>query len=591
MKNGKNIFLKTSLRSIKDIFRYMPFSFLSVIIIGFLQAIASVLMLNEIETLYIEFNNYLLGESSFGALSSIIRFICYISFDMIGTQLIYRISNIGMVRGAEKFHDKISDFASQIPLEATEKPEIHDIFWKAKDAIYQGRMENIAKIVFSIIPNTFKLILIAIILARFSTYLIPVAVISVFPSLYIQFLVSKKEYTLHQDQVNKIRKRDYFWNILTTKESVREMQVMGYGEYILKENDILREEIHVAQKKLEMKSNLWTYISNVSQVVFFLIALIIVAYLSISDIISIPQFGACITAFITMQSAANLILSSGVRLKTMCNYADDYYAFLDIPSEKNGSVVMDTFSNCIELKGASFKYPTNDKEVLTDINLSIKKGERIAIVGENGSGKTTLSKIITGLYKSTSGNVFIDGVDYNDIDMKSIYEKITIISQNYLRYNLTLEDNICLNHEVSSVDISKMQLIIDELHMGNILSKTGGYKGELGLEFGGTELSGGEWQKIALGRCLFKDAEIALLDEPTSAFDPNIEYDILNQFVNIMRDKTAIIISHRVGICRLVDRIIVMKEGKIVEEGSHKDLLDLHGHYFTLWNEQAQWYI
>lgn len=225
------------------------------------------------------------------------------------------------------------------------------------------------------------------------------------------------------------------------------------------------------------------------------------------------------------------------------------------------------------------------------ISLRIQKGKKIVILGENGCGKTTLSKLFLGLYPADNGRVAYDEVDVREIDKNQLYHRVSAIAQDFTPYHLTLRENVAISDVSMIDDDERVTRRIAYVGLESIIPEVGGLDGQMGRELEGAELSGGQWQKLAVSRALFKDSELIILDEPTSALDPMIEKEILDKFIEIAEDKTAIIISHRVGLCRFVDRIVVMKDGAISEVGSHDELIRRAGEYYRLYTSQQQWYV
>ena len=272
------------------------------------------------------------------------------------------------------------------------------------------------------------------------------------------------------------------------------------------------------------------------------------------------------------------------------DFVGDFYDFFDNATEAEGDKPFDKFNSEIALKNACFAYPVRDKEVLHNVSFTIKKGERVVIVGENGSGKTTLSKIIAGVYEPNSGEVTYDGKNVSAFERDSFYRKFSVISQDFVKYQLTMRENIGMSTPNQIHNDEKLLQSAKAANIEQIVRRIGGLDTQLGREFDGVELSGGEWQKVSIARGLNKDADIIILDEPTSALDPLVEYDILKKFVDITEEKTSVIISHRVGLCRFADRIIVMRDGCVVGNGTHEELLGNNSEYQRIWVEQAKWY-
>jgi len=202
-----------------------------------------------------------------------------------------------------------------------------------------------------------------------------------------------------------------------------------------------------------------------------------------------------------------------------------------------------------------------------------------------------LSKIIAGVYEPKSGEVKYDGKNIQDFEREGFYRQFSVISQDFVKYQLSMRENIGISMPSRMHDDERLMRSAKAANIENIVERIGGLDTQLGREFDGVELSGGEWQKVAIARGLNKDGDIIILDEPTSALDPLVEYDILSKFIGMTEGKTSIIISHRVGLCKLADKIIVMKNGEAAETGTHGELLAKNGEYSRIWNEQAKWYV
>jgi len=202
-----------------------------------------------------------------------------------------------------------------------------------------------------------------------------------------------------------------------------------------------------------------------------------------------------------------------------------------------------------------------------------------------------LSKIVAGVYEPKSGEVKYDGKNIQDFEREGFYRQFSVISQDFVKYQLSMRENIGISMPSRMHDDERLMRSAKAANIENIVERIGGLDTQLGREFDGVELSGGEWQKVAIARGLNKNGDIIILDEPTSALDPLVEYDILSKFIGMTEGKTSIIISHRVGLCKLADKIIVMKNGEAAETGTHGELLAKNGEYSRIWNEQAKWYV
>lgn len=244
----------------------------------------------------------------------------------------------------------------------------------------------------------------------------------------------------------------------------------------------------------------------------------------------------------------------------------------------------------IEIKNVSFQYPHSETPALKSVSLTIRKGEVISLVGVNGSGKTTLVKLLLGIYSPESGTVCYNGKNLEYLDKSSLYSHAALLSQDFALYPLSLEENIALADIARAGERERIRETLERVHMEGLLQENGSGK-IMGREFGGPEFSGGQKQRLALARVLFADRELIILDEPTSALDPLQENEILEEFLRLAKGRTTIIISHRVGLCRYVDRIAVMGEGSLTECGSHEELMAAGGEYAKLYHAQSRWYL
>ncbi len=283
-------------------------------------------------------------------------------------------------------------------------------------------------------------------------------------------------------------------------------------------------------------------------------------------------------------------------------FAANLFRFLDIdptsiegaptPPTKSPLPMPKILNKGIEFRNVSFRYPRSDRFILKNVSFSIKEGESVAIVGENGAGKTTLVKLLTRFYDPTEGIVFLDGKDLRDYDPKELHRQIGVIFQDFVRYDLSAKENIGFGQVEFLEDKEKIHDAAEKGGSSEIIRKLPeGFNTILGKAFDeGVDLSGGEWQKLALSRAFMRHAQILVLDEPTAALDAFAEYEIHKRFVDLTSDKTTIFIFHRFSTVRMAQHILVLQNGKLVEEGSHGDLMNLNGLYTNMFNAQADRY-
>lgn len=297
-----------------------------------------------------------------------------------------------------------------------------------------------------------------------------------------------------------------------------------------------------------------------------------------------------------VQSNINQLLQLFAQMQKSMLFMSLFFKFMDSESTMEspipGQPIPKPIKSGIVFDDVEFGY-SDGRVALSNISFRLNAGETVAIVGENGAGKSTLVKLLARLYDPTKGNIFVDDENLKDLNIEQWREQIGVVFQDFCRYDLSIGENIALGDTSAMDDLEKLKCASEK---SEILAKVEklpeGYETLLGKKFNGTELSGGEWQKIAIARAFVreKEAQIMILDEPTAALDPRSEYEIYSSFAELVKGKTAILVTHRLASVRLADRILVLKAGKLVEIGTHEELLQQNGEYATLWNMQAEHY-
>jgi ATP-binding cassette subfamily B protein len=254
--------------------------------------------------------------------------------------------------------------------------------------------------------------------------------------------------------------------------------------------------------------------------------------------------------------------------------------------------VPQTITQGFVFENVSFKYPNTNKWAVKNISFTLNAGEKLALVGENGAGKTTLIKLLTRLYDPTEGRILLDGYDLKEYDLAGLRQLIGVIFQDYVKFQMNVSENIAIGKIDEREEPPKIVHAAEQSLADKVINKLpDGYNQMLGRRFAnGVELSGGEWQKVALGRAYMRDAQLIVLDEPTSALDARAEYEVFQRFAELTKGKSAVLISHRFSTVRMADRIMVLQQGQQVEIGSHEELLEQDGYYAELFNLQAKGY-
>ena len=537
---------------------------------------------------------YLSGAAGAERMWELFALMCVLSAVSGIAYMLYEPLNDTVIRkgmrsfGLRLFHKMCS--IPQILFEDSKSFEKHKLAFKAINSSYEENpMLGIGMVSLNTLDGILSNVINIAILVSFSPKLLVFALISTPLSVLISVASENAKKKLRRSQAQKTRETDYLWGLFCKKESIKEMRVFGAGGFMREKwrrtrDKMLDEEVAV-QSKILTRSNIGDVIKNL----FYALNVAFAVYLIIQGEISIGEFTACLAVFGSLQITLVSFMYNLETFYEALGKAEEYYSFMSLEDRKDGEEECRPFAESIELDNVSFMYPNMSGYALRNVDLKINKGERIVIVGENGSGKTTLSKLITGTYSPESGAVKMDGKNIENMKHSSYIRNISMVSQNFMRYSMTLRENVGISDTAKIDSDEKITSALKMAEAYDTAELIGGIDAQLGREFGGSELSGGQWQRIAVARGIFRDSPIMILDEPTAALDPLMEYEILNRFIKIAENRTAVIISHRIGICTAADRVIVMKDGEIVESGTHEELVKAGGEYSRMWQAQAKW--
>lgn len=486
---------------------------------------------------------------------------------------------------------RMFEHAQKIKLESLEDPEVLNAFQKANAAYAdQASGSRMLSSLFLIIQGSLVCISTVFVAGSFSLWLIPGMLFGFLVHLFTNMYFERQRASTYRGQSSMRRRLWYLWQQFCRKESVKEMRTLGFHEYMKKlwldTNLCVVQEMQEVELRAVKLGCVVIVVKNACYAANVAIAL----YLMVSGSLAVGEFAACLSAFTLLQTELKTLGDKIGDFFTCYHYIEEYYDFFQTETEEDGDKEYKPFQKEISLKDVHFCYCGGNRDALDGVDLNIQKGEHVVIVGVNGSGKTTLSKVLTGAYLAQSGTVRYDGQNVKDIRREGLYKDISLVSQDFVHYNFSLRENICISDLSRRKDERHLQEVADSVGLRELVQGIGGMDAQLGKEFGGCELSGGEWQKVAIARGLFKDSSLIVLDEPTSALDPLVEYDILSKFLELTKGRTSVIISHRVGICRAADKVVVMKDGRVVECGTHEDLRHAGGEYSRIWREQAKWY-
>lgn len=477
-----------------------------------------------------------------------------------------------------------------------EKPEFQNLIAQLEGI--KGTLQAHLGRFTSLIDAVFKFITAAIILSFTFPLFAPLIIIATIPSYIAWDKFRIKTWPYYVEKRSMVtRVTQYIKNLLSSDSTSKEATIFQTGPVLL--SKIKKEQKSYFSEFA--KANDYWIINILLARIFQFGVFAYTQYLNITKILqgtlSIGQFTLVFQQSLNLTLSAEEILNQYSSLSARNKYLDKFFDFLDTKKIINSPSKPVAIPNkpepfVIEFKDVSFKYPGTERNILNNFNLTIQSGEKVALVGENGAGKTTLIKLLLRFYDVTEGEILINGINIKDVNLEEWHKHIGALFQDFIKYQFTFKENVYFG------DITKVQ---EEKLLKEAIEKSGadkflntlpeGYDQIVGKMFeSGIELSGGQWQKLALARAFFRNSPILILDEPTSAIDAKSEYEIFENVQKLQKDKTVIIISHRFSTVRNADRILVLDEGRILEEGNHKYLLDKKGLYAELFNIQAKGY-
>lgn len=454
---------------------------------------------------------------------------------------------------------------------------------------------------FSIVSTTISLVSYIIILATapgmWWTSLVMIA-ISI-PSAIVSFIYRRKHFRYMRFRSKDRRQMNYYNSTLTNKDIVKEIRMFDLADTFIDRYRAVFKHYYAGLKQLIITESIWhvviTLISAITRCIFFAM----IAFQVFTRKIRIGDYSLYTGALTSIATNVSSLINTSATIYEGTLFIDNLISFMDekqtvVPRLEKPEHVNHGTTHTIQFINVSFRYPGTERDVLKNINLTLRPGETMVLVGLNGAGKTTLIKLLTRLYDPTEGQILLDGKDLRDYDVKDLYHVFGIIFQDFGKYAFTVKENIAFGNfhrEHSDEDIRRAAT---EANANDYINKLpDGYDTPLMriFEQNGLELSGGQWQKIAVARAFYADSDVLILDEPTSALDPMAEQEIYNQFDRLRQDKTTIFVSHRLSSATVASKIVVLEYGEIIEEGTHHELMALHGKYYELFSTQAKRYL
>jgi ATP-binding cassette subfamily B protein len=484
--------------------------------------------------------------------------------------------------------------ASQLDLIAYEDPVFYDRLERARVQATDrlGMIQSIGRLVQQVITT----VSLSISIFVFSPWLLLLLVAGVIPAFVGESHFAFLGYAKNFRQTPIRRQLDYLRVLGGSREAAKELKLFGLQKFLLDRFTGLSDQIYDENVALARKRLLAGAALSIIGTGGYYSAYVLVVWKTVTGALTIGTLTFLSGAILQASSNIQQIFSTLSSIADQALFLTDLLAFFEmrptITSKPNALPAPRPIRRGFEFRNVSFHYPGNSRLVLENLNLELHPTQRVALIGENGQGKTTIVKLMTRLYDPVDGQILLDGIDLREYDLDDLYREIGVIFQDFMRYEMTARENIAVGRIEAAADPELLQNAAQKSMADEVIRRLPGvYDQMLGRRFdGGVDLSGGEWQKVALARAYLRDAQVLILDEPTAALDARSEFEVFRRFAELTAGKMALFISHRFSTVRMADRIIVLDDGKVVEDGSHDELCRLGRRYSEMFELQAASY-
>jgi ATP-binding cassette, subfamily B, bacterial len=489
---------------------------------------------------------------------------------------------------------QVMKHAAELDLLAYEDPVFYDRLERARVQATDrlGMIQSIGRLIQQVVTT----IALSVSILLFSPWLLLLLIAGVVPAFLGESHFAFLGYAKNFRQTPIRRQLDYLRILGGSKEAAKELKLFALKDFLTGRfadlsNQIYREDVALARRKLIAGSLL-----SVLGTMGYYGAYLFVIWRTVIGMLTIGSLTFLAGAILQASSNIQQIFSTVSGIADQALFLTDLVAFLEmqptIRSKPSAIAAPRPIVRGFEFRNVSFRYPGSSRLILNKLNFHLHTGERVALIGENGQGKTTIVKLLTRLYDPVEGQVLLDGIDLREYELESLYREIGVIFQDFMRYEMIARENIAVGRIEEVGNLPLLQQSAHKSMADEVIGKLPlGLEQMLGRRFeGGVDLSGGEWQKVALARAYLRDAQVLILDEPTAALDARSEFEVFQRFAELTAGKMALFISHRFSTVRMADRIVVIEDGRIVEDGKHDELTHLGGRYAEMFELQAASY-
>ena len=446
------------------------------------------------------------------------------------------------------------------------------------------------------VQDLLTVVTLSLALIAFNPWLLLLLGVALIPAFLGETHFTGQSYSLMYGWTEERRELDYLRYAGASDETAKEVKIFGLAEFLKQRYRNLAWDYYYANRSLTLRRAAWGGGLSLLGSIGYYTAYAVIIYQTVQGHLSLGDLTFLSGSFLRMRTMMESVLNRFSSIAESALYLQDLFDFFnlepEIVSKPNPIAFPKPVREGFVFENVSFHYPNREDWVLRDVSFQLGPREKLALVGENGAGKTTLVKLLTRLYDPSEGRILLDGKDLRDYDLSQLRHAVGVIFQDFVRYHLNASENIAVGRIEALDDHQRIVEAARRSLAERVIERLpDGYQQRIGRWFRqGTNLSGGEWQKIALARAYMRDAELLILDEPTAALDARAEHQIFSRFVELTEGKCAVLISHRFSTVRMADRILVLHEGSLLEDGSHDELLKKGGHYAELFSLQASGY-
>ena len=489
---------------------------------------------------------------------------------------------------------KIMEHAATLDLDQFEDAVFYDKLERARQQTV-GRTVLLSQ-VFSQVQDLITMGFLAVGLMAFNPWLILLLLVAIIPAFLGESYFNDQTYALTRGQTPERRELDYVRYLGASDETAKEVKIFDLSGFIIDRFRELSNRFYFDNKNIAIKRASWGSLFALLGSSGYYAAYVYIILRTVNGSITLGELTFLAGSFRQLRTLLEGILTRFTTVSQGAVYLRDFFEFFEIQPKIKVAGKPKPFPKVVrqgfKFEDVGFKYLHSERWANRHLNFTLHPGEKLALVGENGAGKTTLVKLLARLYDPTEGQILLDGIDLKEYDLTDLRMNIGIIFQDYLRYQMTFSQNIAVGNIRQKENRELIQAAAKQSLADDLAKKLPDhYDQMLGKRFyDGVELSGGEWQKVAIARAYMRDAQLLILDEPTSALDARAEYEVFQRFAELTKGKSAVLISHRFSTVRMADRILVLEKGELVEIGSHEELLLKGGRYAELFNLQAAGY-